>query len=108
MTSPADLIDICEKLRYDLTAAQGKLSDVIQALRGANIPPVEPVDPLVKIRRQIRNGAITDGVSLNAEVFGHGLSAGQDVEELHVELAARLAGGERATKTDPIVSPGRT
>lgn len=70
MTTTHDLIEICKKLRYDLTAAQAKVTDVMQALDGANIKP-EGIDPVEQIRRQISNGAIADRVDLDAELTAH-------------------------------------
>lgn len=72
MTSNHHLIELCKKVRYDLTAAQGKLTDIMQALEGAQIRS-EPVDSVEQIRKQIRNGAISDAVDLAAEVKGAGL-----------------------------------
>lgn len=70
-------------------------------------PALGVKDPVAAIRRQIANGAIRDSLDLVAEMNGSRLSAA-DHELLQVELDARLAGGERASKTDPNVSPGRT
>lgn len=100
MTTTHDLIEICKKLRYDLTAAQAKVTDVMQALDGANIKP-EGIDPVEQIRRQIANGVVNDFVDLYAELFGAGLTPDcAQADLLRAELRARLDGVERANKTE--------
>ena len=89
MTTTRDVVELCKKIRYDLTAAQGKLSDVIQALEGANMPLSEPLPAAVRLARQIVNGVIRDEVALDAELRAEGALSELERDELRRFFVAR-------------------
>lgn len=90
MTTNHDLIEICKKLRFDLTAAQGKLTDVIQALENGAQIRAEPADPAEQILRQIDNGVIRDRIDLAAELAAHPVLT--DAHRLALEAALERKG----------------
>ena len=83
-----EAIGLLEKARMDFTNGQGKLTDVMNAIRSGHVAVREPQPPAEHIRQMIRNGVVRDLIDLKAEYDGWELHD----QALWDELAAMVTG----------------
>lgn len=80
-----EAIQLLEKARMDFTNGQGKLTDVMNAIRSGAVTFREPADPLEHIRRLIRNGVVVDATDLEAEMRGWPALTAGEAQTLRLE-----------------------